>query len=358
VFPPTRYLEWARRNHGKARFDLASSGMPPVSLAELGVPSAGDFDDLTAWQRLRQAIARYNDAPSEEAVAALGTSHALWLAYAALLRPGDEVLVESPTYEPLLSAAAGAGARIVRFERPANARFALDPARVALAMTDKTRVVALTSLHNPTGVRADEAALREIAREVERRDAYLVVDEVYAPFDTMVAPDGVFHGSARKLGARVVAVGSLTKCYGLGLLRVGWLLADAEVARRAEDVIAATAGILPLPHAALALHAFAHLTTLAGRSRSLLGDKRSLVAAWARGRGYEFSAPREGPFGLVTIPGAGDLTARVEAALRDHDVLVTPGAFFDLPASLRVAWTAPTESLQAGLERLDRALQG
>jgi aspartate/methionine/tyrosine aminotransferase len=200
--------------------------------------------------------------------------------------------------------------------------------------------------------------LREIAREVERRDAYLLVDEVYAPFDELVGPDGVFHGSARKLGARVVTVGSLTKCYGLGLLRVGWLLADAEVARRAEDAITATAGILPLPHAALALHAFAHITTLAARSRNLLGDQRSLVSTWAKARGYEFSTPREGPFGLVTIPGAGDLTATVEKALRDHDVLVTPGAFFDLPASLRVAWTAPAESVEAGLERLDRALRG
>jgi aspartate/methionine/tyrosine aminotransferase len=96
---------------------------------------------------------------------------------------------------------------------------------------------------------------------------------------------------------------------------------------------------------------------LAARSRTLLQGKRLLVEAWARARGYDFTAPHEGPFGLVTLPGAPDLTPAVEAALRDHDVLVTPGAFFELPGSLRLAWTAPAEDIQSGLERLDGALK-
>jgi aspartate/methionine/tyrosine aminotransferase len=225
-------------------------------------------------------------------------------------------------------------------------------------MTPATRVVALTSLHNPTGVRADEHALRAIAGEVEKRGAYLLVDEVYAPFDAFVDDDGAFHGSARTLGKHVVTVGSLTKCYGLGNLRVGWLLGAPDVARRADDAVVATAGMLPLPHAHMALHAFAHLVGLAARSRSLLAGKRSIVEAWAHARGFRFSAPREGPFGLVTVPGAGDLLTAVEGLIRDEQVLVTPGCFFDLPSSLRVAWTAPAATLEAGLDRLARVLEG
>jgi aspartate/methionine/tyrosine aminotransferase len=357
MFAPTRYLAWARRFYGQARYDLASSGMPTFPLAELGVPEASRLDDPTGWMRLRQAIAHYNDVPEGEAIATLGTSHALWLAYASLTSPGDEVLVEDPAYEPLLRAAEGVGARVRRFERAEDTNFALDPDAVLRSMTGETRVVALTSLHNPSGVRADESALAAIAREVEKRAAWLLVDEVYAPFDGFVDPSGVFRGSARRLGARVVSVGSLTKCYGLGPLRVGWLLGAAEVARRAEDAVVATAGMLPLPHAHMALHAFSRLQHLAARSKSILAGKHSVVEAWARARGFGFSVPREGPFGLVTVPGAGDLTPTVEAALREHGVLVTPGAFFGLPGSLRVAWTAPAEALAAGLDRLASALE-
>jgi aspartate/methionine/tyrosine aminotransferase len=330
--------------------------MPAVPLEELGVPAARDLDDLAAWPRLREAIARYNDVAVEQAVPALGTSHALWLAYAALTRPGDEVLIERPAYEPLLRAAEGVGAQVTRFERRAHQSFALDPAEVARSMTPATRVVALTSLHNPTGVRADEGALREVAREVQTRGAHLLVDEVYAPFDDFVTPDGVFHGSALRLGPRIVTVGSLTKCFGLGVLRVGWLLGPEDVAQKATDALVATVGILPLSHAAMALHAFARVPSLAGRSRTLLAGKRGIVEAWARARRFEYSAPPEGPFGLVSVPGVTDLVPALETALREHDVLVTPGAFFETPGSMRVAWTAPREILEAGLERLGQVL--
>ncbi len=356
MFPPTRYLTWARRFYGKARFDLASSGIPAVPIVELGVPPASRLDEPSGWPRLRRAIARYNDVPEEEAIAALGTGHALWLAYAALTRPGDEVLVEQPAYEPLLRAAQGVGARIRRFDRGGDRGFALDPDAILSAMSGVTRVVVLTSLHNPSGVRAGESALRTLARALEARGAYLVVDEVYAPFDGFVDPGGIFGASARKLGANVVTLGSLTKCYGLGPLRVGWMLAAADVVRRAEDALAATAVMLPLPHAHMALHAFERLPSLAARSRGILEGKRAVVEGWARENGFAFSAPGEGPFGLVTTAGSGELLPAVERAILNEGLLVAPGSFFGAPESVRVAWTAPFDALREGLARLSKVL--
>src|SRR6185312_13991668 len=105
----------------------------------------------------------------------------------------------------------GCGARVVPFERPAPT-FALDPERVARAMTPKTRAVVVTNLHNPTGVRIPDDVLVEVARIAERGGAALVVDEVYAAFDGLCDADGVFARSARKLAPNIVAVSSLTKC--------------------------------------------------------------------------------------------------------------------------------------------------
>ena len=62
-------------------------------------------------------------------MAALGTTHAIWLAYASMISPGDEVLVEQPAYEPLVRIAEGVGARVVRFARDPRERFVLDPDR-------------------------------------------------------------------------------------------------------------------------------------------------------------------------------------------------------------------------------------
>jgi aspartate/methionine/tyrosine aminotransferase len=356
MFRPTRYLTWARRFYGQVPFDLATSGMALVSREELGAPKAA-LDDPAGWGNLRAAIAAYNGVPRDEAVATLGTTHALWLAYATLLSPGDDVLVESPAYEPLVRIAEGVGANVVHFERAANGGYAIDPARVAAAMTPRTRVIAVTNLHNPSGVRTSDITLRELARIAESRGAYLLVDEVYAPFDALTDSAGVFHGSARKLGGNVVTTSSLTKCYGLGNERFGWMLAPADIALRAEDAITASCGMLPLSHAHLGAHAFARVASLADRARSLLGGKRERVAAWVASRPeLTWSAPREGLFGLVTTSRAGDLTALIEHAAKEEGVLVAAGAFFGVPNGFRLAWSIADEKLDEALARLGRVL--
>jgi hypothetical protein len=357
MFRPTQYLLWARRFLGQARFDLATSGIAAPSPGELGVPSPAELDDSSGWMRLREAIAAHSAVGVTETVATLGTSHALWVAYASLLEPGDEVLVEDPTYEPLLRAAEGVGAHIVRFERARSARFALDPERVERATSPRTRVIAITNLHNPSGARASFDALRAVARVAASRGAFLLVDEVYAAFDSFVDANGIFQGSARKLAPNVVTVSSLTKCYGLGSHRIGWLLGPPDVVHRAEHVLSATCGMLPLSHSQIALRAFARIVDLARRSKSLLADKRLVVDAWAESQRLDWSAPAEGLFGFAIVPGAGDLTAAIEAGARDREVLVVPGSFFGVPNGFRLAWSAPRDVLDEGLGRLRDVLR-
>jgi len=355
MFAPTRYLEWARRFYGQVRFDLATSGIPAVSAAALGPPVEQDLDDLTGWPRLREAIAAYNGVPAGETIAALGTTHALWLAYASLTSPGEDVLVEAPGYEPLTRIAEGVGARVGTFERPSGSGFALDPDRIARAMTPRTRVVAVSNLHNPSGVRADADSLRAAASVVASRGAFLLVDEVYAPFDALVGPSGIFRGSARKLAPNVVTAGSLTKCFGLGQERVGWVLGPPEVIERAGNALVVSAGHLPRSYVRDAIAAFSLLPALAERSRGLLEGKRERVAAWVGAKGLGWSAPADGLFGLATMRGRGDLTATVEAGVRDHQVLVAPGAFFGAPDAFRIAWSLPAADLDEGLRRLGLA---
>jgi aspartate/methionine/tyrosine aminotransferase len=360
MFTPTRYLQWARRFYGKVRFDLATSGIPSVPLSELGVPAAVCFDDSSGSLRLRDAIAAYNGVRPDEAVATLGTSHALWAAYASLVGRDEEVLIEEPAYEPLVRIAEGVGARVGRFTRDAGDKFALDPERVARAMTPSTRVITITNLHNPSGARASDEEVRAVAHLAQARGAYLLVDEVYAPFDALVDDGGVFQGSACKLAPNIIAVSSLTKCYGLGPERVGWLLGPSDVVARAEDAMTTCCGMLPLSHAHVACRAFARIGFLADRARAMLNGKRERVAAWVLSHeslGLAWSAPTEGLFALVTVAGAGDLTSTIELAARDRDVLVAAGAFFGVPNGFRVAWSAHTDVLEEGLGRLGEVLE-
>jgi aspartate/methionine/tyrosine aminotransferase len=361
VYEPPRYLAWALANYVGVKFDLATSGMLPVPVADLAsAPALAALDDATGWVRLRAAIARYNGVPEQESIAALGTAHALWLAYAALTSPGDEILVEEPAYEPLLRAATGVGARVVRFARDPAQGFALDPSSVARAMTPRTRLVAVTNLHNPSGARASDDVLREIARLAAARQAFLLVDEVYAPFDDLVGDDGVFRGSARRLGSNVVCASSLTKCYGLGAHRFGWLTGPRDAVAHCEATILSTCGILPLAHANLALAAFADIAALATRARGVLAGKRAIVDAWARSRPeIAWSAPGSGLFGFARIPGRGraNLLADIERGIAEQEVIVAPGSFFETPDGFRLAWGGiALEDLPEALARLEKVL--
>ena len=98
---------------------------------------------------------------------------------AALIDPGDEVLIEHPAYELLVSAALFLGADVKRFVRDPEAGFALDPSTVRRALTPKTKLIVLTNLHNPSSNLAPDSALREIGDLARSVGAHVIVDEVY-----------------------------------------------------------------------------------------------------------------------------------------------------------------------------------
>jgi aspartate/methionine/tyrosine aminotransferase len=356
-FAPIRYLAYARREFHAARHDLASSGTPELPAAELGPPERPD--DYSAWGRYLAALSRRYDVPEVEIVPALGASGGMFVAYASLCQPGERVLVETPTYEPLVATAQALGLRVERFARRRDRGFALDPDEIGRALGPGVRAVVLSDLHNPSGVAADTHALIALARLLEARDAYLIVDEVYGDLRELQAPGSP--RSARCLGPNVAAVGSLTKQFGLSWARAGFVFLPPEAAMRAREVVTHAAGHLPPVTAAYGARALERVDMLEQRRRSLLAGKRSIIDAWLARQGDRFvwtpSHP-EAPFGFVVETGARaqHLFERLERGARERGVLVAPGEFFDDPAGFRLAWNLPAAALPEALAQLELAL--
>jgi aspartate/methionine/tyrosine aminotransferase len=347
------YMEWAKL-HAHARFDLAASGMASLSLA--GLPATlGDVEiNRTPGYGHRPLIerlaARYAVAP-ESVVTATGTSMANHLALATLLDPGDEVLVERPTYGLLLDVARYLGATVRRFDRRPDEEFRIDPAAVEEAMTPATRLVVLTNLHNPSGVRAPDATLRRVAEIARERGARLLVDEVYleACFDPEAR-------SATHLGDQVVATSSLTKAYGLSGLRCGWILAPPPLAHRMwrlDDLFGANAAHPAERLSALALD---HLGEIATAARERLDRNRAHLERFLASRpDLETVWPEAG---TIVFPRLG--SARVDELCRllreRYETSVTPGSFFEAPEHFRVGVGGAEAEVEEGLARLGRAL--
>jgi aspartate/methionine/tyrosine aminotransferase len=346
-------MQWAKQ-HARPRLNLAGSNLLACDLADLpGAREAlelnGDNDD--GHRPLVEAIARQYGVTPGMVATAQGASGANFLVFAALVRPGDDVLVERPGYDPLMGPPMLLGARVTRFDRRFEDGYRLDPDAVRAAMTPRTRLVVVTNTHNPTGVRAADADLDEVGRIAETIGARVLVDEVYLDsLPIAVRP-------AAKRGRAFITTSSLTKSYGLAGLRCGWVLAAPEVAeqvRRARDIVDGTGSF---PAERLSVLAFSLLDRLAARARSILDANGRAMRAFLASRSELEFVPADG--GTVVFPrirGMADAGPFLETLARDHETGLVPGRFFQAPAHFRIGFGGRSDVLAEGLVQLGAAL--
>jgi aspartate/methionine/tyrosine aminotransferase len=283
----------------------------------------------------------------------MGTSMANFLALAAVVRPGDEVLVEHPTYEPLVAAARWLGAEVRTFARRAEDGFRLEPAEVERGMTDRTRAVVITKLHNPSSALADDDALRRVGALAERAGARVIVDEVYLDALWEAAPRTSFH-----LGETFIATNSLTKVYGLNGLRCGWILAAPEITDRAWRLTELFNNIGVHAAERLSLAAFENIDAIAARSRALLDANAAALNAFYAAHPESLDVPPH-THGTVSFPRLreGNVDALCDLMTSRYETAVVPGRFFGAPEHLRIGLGVATETFREGLERLGRAVR-
>src|SRR5216117_4270202 len=152
------YMHWSK-TQSRVRFNLATSGVAPFPLRELPVDLKEleiNGDDSYGYAPLQQAIAAHHGVDPECVVESAGTSMANHLAMAAIIEPGDEVLIEHPAYGPILDVAQYLQANVKRFRRAEENGWAIDPAEIRHCVTPKTRLIVITNLHNPTSVLTPE----------------------------------------------------------------------------------------------------------------------------------------------------------------------------------------------------------
>ncbi|HTQ59268.1 MAG TPA: pyridoxal phosphate-dependent aminotransferase [Candidatus Solibacter sp.] len=355
------YMEWAKtRSH--ARFNLATSGVLGVPLAEfpldltqLEVTADGGY----GYAPLQERLAQHNGVAEECVVAATGTSMANHIAMAAVLNPGDEVLVEEPVYGPLLEVAEYLEAGVKRFPRRFEGGFALNLAEMERSFSPSTRLIVLSNLHNPSGALAPEGTLRALGELALRSRVHVLVDEVYL--------DMVFDKSVRSsfsIGQSIapgddnpfIVTSSLTKVYGLSGLRCGWVIAPPALAKRMWQLNDLYGAVAAHPAERMSVMAFDHLEQFRERARTLLSTNRPLMDTFLDSRAdLECFRP---PAGTVVFPRLvkGDPEAFFRLLREKYETTVVPGSFFEMPRHFRIGMGGDTASLRAGLERLSAAL--
>ena len=349
----SHYLAWAKLR-SNARFNLSASGVLdyplselPVRIEDLEIGGTGPY----GYKPLMERLAAKAGVPEECVVSTIGTSMANYIALTALVHRGDEVLVERPTYDPLLAILDQVGAKACRFERRAEQGFRLGLGELERKLTPQTRLVILCNLHNPSSALADESTMRQAGEMAAVVGARVLVDEVY--LETLF--DQPWR-SAFHLGPNFVVTSSLTKAYGLSGIRCGWILAQPDLVQRMWQVVDFTYGSPVHPAELLSVIALDNLGRVRDRARALVETNRVLVNEFLAGRADLDCEPSR--FGTTVFPrlkmgSAPDFVA----LLRERfETSVVPGEFFEQPQHFRVGFCGATETVRGGLERLSAAL--
>jgi aspartate/methionine/tyrosine aminotransferase len=347
-----------------ARYDLARSGAPSRSVAELlDLAGPHDFDEYVAMsldygsgtgtERLRDAIACVVGAHAGDVVVTVGAVEGLLLSCAAALGRRSEIAVAVPAYEGLVRAVEAAGGRPCALEvwRPASPRLDL----TALLELDLSRyaAVVLNSPHNPSGLIASVSDLRVLAERCEQSGAILVLDQV--SLGTLDDRAESFGRHSCEIPPSVVLVGDVSKAYGLGGLRVGWCVTRStslrsRIAELRDLTTLATAG----PSQLLASIALENRRSLS--ASALARSNLARLEAWITSlEGAQWVRPADG---LVAFCGLPITCSSLEFAsmLRvTHEVSVLPGSFFGHEGHVRIGLGVPRQEFAQAVDRLDSA---
>ncbi len=351
--PALEHLAWSKANTGRWPLSLADSAVAAPDLAALGLPhEAGPPPAYgEALERLAAALGERLGAPGGRVLVTAGASEANACVFAGLLEPGEEALVEVPGYEPHRAVPAFFGAAVRPFARRREHAYGRVAEAVEAALTPRTRLVVLTDLHNPAGVALEPGDARALESLAERRGLWLVCDETFR--DASDRPCGTLSAGS----GRWVATSTLTKSYGLGSLRLGWVSGPAAALARCAHAQNALSVEPAGPSVALALALVPHLDALRARARDILARNHAhwegLVAA---GLPVDASVPPRGTTTFVHVPGppgAGDALAAFAA--ERFGLLAAPGRFFGDPRGVRLGLGGEPARCAAALDIFARA---
>ena len=346
---PFRIEQYYAAHEFSAPYMLSSSDAESVAIADLLAlePDASDrllaqrlgYTESAGAPELRAAASSvYETTGVDEVVVVSAAEEGIFVAFHALLQPGDHVVVETPCYESALQVAVSAGAEVTEWCRLPEDGWDHDLDALERALRPNTRLVYINTPHNPTGMLMPRRVLERVVELCAERRAWLFSDEVYRELE---------HDPADRLPAacdlyeRALSLGSMSKTYGLPGLRLGWLASrDRQALAQVLDLKHYTTICASAPSELLSALALRHRHVLADRSRQIVLTNLPLLDAFIARHAESFSwaRPTAGPIGFVRLHGVEETTGFCGQLVSEAGVLLLPGAVYDEPGYVRIGF--------------------
>ena len=351
------------------KYNLSESGVHPITVREL----LGDDPDLfeailgsdlnypyvNGIPELRRNIAAlYDGATPENVLVTVGGAEANYTSTRTLLDRGDEIVVMLPNYMQIWGIAKNHGLRLKTFRLSEKNGWAPDLAELREQVSPQTRLIAVCNPNNPTGRALTPAEMDAIIEVADGVGAWILADEVYRGAERLSEEQTPsFYGRYDK----VVAVGSMSKAYGMPGLRIGWAVAPAGVvddiwARHEYTTISASK--LANKLAAIALSPEVRPRILA-RTRGYIRQGYPILEEWTNNHPgvFDLTPPDAAAIAFARYHLDINSTEFADRLRREKSVLIVAGDYFGMDHFLRISFGLPREVLVPALDRIHELIE-
>ncbi|HYN07814.1 MAG TPA: aminotransferase class I/II-fold pyridoxal phosphate-dependent enzyme [Vicinamibacterales bacterium] len=363
---------WMTRHETHVQFDIAESGILPLSTNDLL-----DFEPVdrraATLERLLALPLGYSEARGTETLRALlaatyargdadhilvttGAIEANFLLFNVLLAPGDHVIAPYPAYQQLYSVPRAIGCEVSLWHVGPETGYRYDVDALEQLLTPRTRVIVVNTPHNPTGAMLSPADARRVYALADSVGATVIGDEAYR---WLAVPDGdPFAPPMFDLGPRGISVGTLSKPFGLPGLRIGWIAGPPDLVQQCwglRDYISLSPGKL---NDALACLAMAHRDRIVERNQRIIQANLRTASRWMADRtGFmHWTPPRGGLLALLRYDLDLPSLELADTLATEHSVMLAPGSAFGYEHHLRLGIGQRPDIFTEGLARAGACL--
>lgn len=334
---------------------LEMAGEPGDLLAEL-LPMKLTYGAIEGSERLRHLIAGLYDGQGiENVVVTHGAIGANALVHETLVEPGDRVVSVLPTYQQHYSIPESYGADIRILKLREENGFLPDLEELARLAAPGTKLICLNNPNNPTGALMDRGFLGKVVEIARASGAWVLCDEVYRGTDQ---EGGGMTASIADLYEKGISTGSMSKTFSLAGLRLGWIVAPAELLRAVSihrDYNTISVGMLDDHFAAVALE---NRDRILARSRAITRGNLAILSEWVdREPSISWVKPKSGTTALLRYDLPLSSEALCTRLLERTGVMLTPGSAMDMEGYLRIGYANGEAVLREGLRRFSRFLE-
>lgn len=341
----------------------------PQPIIDAGIRSLQDgethYTSNFGILELRQAIAAHLEKlyqvsynPADEIIITVGVSEALYLAFSALLDPGDEVIIPTPCFVSYQAEVALAGGIPVEIVTTMEDHFQPNPAVIEKAITPKTKAILLGYPNNPTGAVANRETLQKIAELAEKHDLIIVSDEIY---DRLVYDHAhVCFPSLPGMQERTILLGGFSKNYAMTGWRIGYATGPADLIKGLVRIHQYSVMSAPTISQYAAIEALKIGEPYVEQMRSEYDRRRKLIHQGMNDLGLPTFEPHGAFYVFPNIQNTGmDDETFSEKLLMEEKVAVVPGSSFGDAGIgfVRCSYATQYDLIEKALEKIGSFLK-